>query len=75
MANRWHDMSLDDLMQTMGQSQPGSIDHGYATAEYNRRQFKNAQRSTWVAVWSAVASVVSAIGAWAAVIHSSPPHP
>jgi hypothetical protein len=67
MANRWHDMSLDDLMQTMGQSQPGSIDYGYASAEFNRRQFKNSQRSTVVSVLSAIVAVISAIAAWTAV--------
>lgn len=68
MANRMHDMSLDDLMQTMGQSQPGSIAHTEATAEYNRRQFVNAQRSTTVSLLAAGASLVSAVAAWAAVL-------
>jgi hypothetical protein len=67
MANRMHDMPLNDLMQTMGQAQPGSIAHTEATAEYNRRQFLNSQRSTTVSLLSAGAALVSALAAWAAV--------
>lgn len=67
MANRMHEMSLEDLMQTMGQAQPGSIAHNEASAEFNRRQFRNAQRSTIVSIMSASVAVISAIAAWTAV--------
>jgi hypothetical protein len=63
-----HEMPLNDVMQTMGQAQPGSAAHTEATAEYNRRQFLTAQRSTTAAILSAAAAVISAIAAWAAVV-------
>jgi hypothetical protein len=68
LANRWHDMSLADLMQTMGQSQPGSIDHGYATAEFNRRQFLGSNRSAKIAVIATVTAMLSALASVAGAI-------
>lgn len=67
MANRWHDMSLNDLMQTMGQAQIGSIDYNYALAEFNRRQFKTSNRSVIIAIIAAVAAMASALGAFLTV--------
>jgi hypothetical protein len=37
MANRMHEMSLTDLMQTLGQAQQGSIAYNEAYAKYSRR--------------------------------------
>jgi hypothetical protein len=62
------DRTLDDLMQMMGQASPGSLTHTEATAEFNRRQFLNAQRTTTIAFISAGASFVSACAAWAAML-------
>jgi hypothetical protein len=66
--NRWRDMSLNDLMQTMGQTQDGSIDRAYAEAEFSRRQFVNSRRSTIVSIIAACFALVSAFAAWTAVL-------
>ncbi|MCK1386357.1 hypothetical protein [Bradyrhizobium sp. 21] len=57
-------MSLNDLMQTMGQAQIGSIDYNYALAEYNRRQFKTSNRPMVLAVLAAFAAMASALGSF-----------
>jgi len=67
MGNKIHEMSLEDLMQVMGQAQSGSIAHGEASAEFNRRQFRNAQRSMTISILSAVIATVSALATWSGI--------
>ena len=68
------DRPLDEVTQMMGHSEPGSIVHTEASAELQRRQFLNAQRSTTIAILAAAASAISAVTALVTLIYAVSKH-
>jgi hypothetical protein len=75
MAWKPGEMSLIDIASTMGNSQPGSIQHTMMAAELARRQTRVQVNATKYMLWSVVAiTITSGLNALFAFLAWYAPH-